>query len=225
MLIHRPYLKFKKHINEGDILLFRGKGIISKLVGASSETPYSHVGLASWVNGNSNTNEGILECVEFREGSLLSGLCGMSGSGGGQSVNLHQEVKKHPGIIDVYRPDPIFFSYDFDEIGESFILSQKEFDGKKVSVIMRRMTGLPYGWKRIWWMFKHRFITFKIFGDYNSLITDRLDDVVYPVCSTAIAYAFNSNGYDLVNNRSDQWTEPGDIAKSTRITYIGTLVP
>lgn len=223
-MIEKKYEDIKKYINEGDVLLYRGQGLVSKLIGSSTETPYSHIGIASWVNGNSNTKDGILECVEFREGSLLAGMFGLSGSGGGRSVNLHQEVKKFPGRIDVYRPDPIFFNYDFDEELKEFILSEKAFDGKKVSVIMRKMTGLPYGWKRIWWMFRHKLLSYKLFGNTDKLVCDRLDDIIYPVCSTAVAYAFNSNGYDLVNNRSDEWTEPGDIAKSTQLNYLGTLV-
>lgn len=218
------YEEIKTKIDEGDILLFRGKGLIAKLIGSSTKTPYSHIGVASWTNGNVHTQEGILECIEFREGSLLAGIFGLSGGGGGRSVNLCQQVKKYSGCIDVYRPNPIFFNYTVDKENKSFILTKKDFDGKKVTATMRRMTGLPYGWRRIWWMFKHQLLMYKFFGNRDSLINDQLQDIIYPVCSTAVAYSFNSNGYDLVNNRSDQWTEPGDIALSTNIHYLGTLL-
>lgn len=212
MSIIKSYLEVKRYINEGDVLLFRGKGFLSKIIGSSTETPYSHVGLASWINGRANTDDGILECVEFREGS------------GGRSINLHQAVKKHDCCIDVYRPNPVFFSYIFDENNDKkIVLSQKEFDGKAVTNIMRKMTGLPYGWRRILWMFRHKLFMFRLFGNTNKLILDELNDMIYPVCSTAVAYSYNSNGYDLVKNRSDEWTEPGDIAKSTQLNYLFTL--
>ena len=214
----RKYNDVKHKIKEGDVLLFRGKSFISKMIGSSTETPYSHAAVASWVDGGANTPDGILECVEFREGSILTR------GGGGRSVNLHREVIKHSGNIDVYRPDPKFFTYTFDMTIKDFILTEKEFDGKAVTDIMRRMTGLPYGWRRLWWIFKHKLWLYKLFSDRNALISDELEDIVYPVCSTSIAYAFTKTGCDLVNNRSDNWTEPGDLAKSTQLNYLATLI-
>lgn len=205
------YSEIKKYINEGDILLFRGKGLTAKAIGLGSESSYTHVGIASWFNGYANTNIGILECVEFREGS------------GGRSVNLAQQVEKNSERIDVYRPNPFFYSCQYDENKDNYVFTKKKFDGKAVTRIMRRMTGLPYGWRRIWWMAKNKIPLLRWFTDRSSLMIDDLDDIVYPVCSTAVAYSFNSNGYDLVRNRSDQWTEPGDIARSTQINYLFTL--
>lgn len=218
------YNDIKKYINEGDILLYKGKGLISKLISSYGQTPYSHIGIASWVNGNSNTDDGILECVEFREGSLISGLFGQDSIGGGRSVNLYQEVKKYPGQIDVYRPNPVFYSLKFNYERKEFIFEERPFNGKSVTAIMRKMTGLPYGWKRILWMIKHKLFIYRLCGSIEKLIIDDIGDIVYPVCSTAISYCFNNQGYDLVNNRNDEWTEPGDIAKSTQINYFGTLV-
>jgi hypothetical protein len=223
--IERRYNEIKKYINEGDVLLYRGSTFVSRLISTSSGTPYSHVGVASWVDGNSNTEDGILECVDFREGFLLAGLFGLSGNDGGRSVNLNQQVKKFPGQIDVYRPNPVFFSYFFDEITKEFTLIEKQFDGKAVTRIMRRMTGLPYGWKKIWWMIKYKLWILDLFKDKDSLICDTLEDIVYPVCSTVTSYAFNQPGFDLVHNRSDEWTEPGDIAKSSGLNYWTTLIP
>lgn len=219
------YQEIKDKIQEGDVLLFRGKGWISNLIGSSTETPYTHVGVASWINGSANTKEGILECVEFREGSMIAGIFGGAGAGGGRSINLYQAVKKHPGCIDVYRPDPTFFTYRFDHEKKEFILTEKDFDGKAVTRIMRQMTGLPYGWRRIWWIFQHKLLSYRLFSKKDNLVCDTLDDIIYPICSTAVSYAFNVNGFDLVNNRSDEWTEPGDLAKSCQLNYLGTLLP
>lgn len=218
------YVDIKPHINEGDVLLFRGQGLISKLIGSSSESLYSHVGIASWINGNANTSHGILECVEFREGSLIAGMLGLSGAGSGRSVNLYQEVKKHSGRIDVYRPNPVFYNCEFNSVNRQFVVTKKKFDGKKVTTTMRQLTGRDYDWNRIWWMFKHKLLIWKIFGNFEDINDDSYDeDVVYPVCSTSISYAFHKNGFDLVKNKSYNATEPGHIAMSSELNYLGTL--
>lgn len=206
-----PYKQIRNQINEGDVLLFRGSGKISKIISAPSETTYSHVGLSSWINGYSNTDKGILECVEFREGK------------GGRAVNLSQYVKLRPNEIDVYRPSSRIEKITFNDKTQETQSEWIKFDGKQVTRTMRKMTGLPYGWKRIWWMAKHKLLIFRIFVDKESLMNDELNAVVYPVCSTATAHSFNTTGYDLVHNRSDEATEPGDIAKSTILNYLFTL--
>ena len=224
MIHNKKYIDFKEYINEGDILLFRGKGLISKLIGSSTQTPYSHVGIASWVNGSSNTKDGILECVEFREGSLIAGILGLSDGGVGRSVNLYQEVKKNSGTIDVYRPDPYFFNYVFNKETKQFDLIKKRFDGKKVTSIMRQITGISYGWKRIFWIIKHKLLLWKIFGNFDYYINDDDEDIVYPVCSTSAAYCFNKPGYDLVKNKNHNATEPGHISTSGNLNYLATLI-
>lgn len=218
-----PYDEIKPYINEGDILLFRGQGIVSKIISSMSRTPYSHVALASWVNGRANTPKGILECVEFREGSALAGLWNQNAAGGGRSISLKQCVKQYPNQIDVYRPVPSFTSLVFNPETKTIEIEKKEFNGRAVTDIMRDMAGLPYGWRRIWWMTKHKLLLLRFNVDKESLTHDKLGEIIYPVCSTSVAYCFNYYGYDLIHNRSDESTEPGDIALSPRINYLFTL--
>ncbi len=206
-----PYKEIRNYINEGDVLLFRGKGFISKFISAPSETTYSHIATSSWVNGNSNTDDGSLECVEFREGS------------GGRAINLSHAVKSNPDAIDVYRPSSRFEKIIFNNNLKTTKSEWIKFNGKKVTHTMRKMTGLPYGWKRIWWMAKHKLAIIRLLVDKSKLMHDELQDIIYPVCSTAISYSFNTHGYDLIRNRSDEATEPGDIAKSPLLNYLFTL--
>jgi hypothetical protein len=58
----------------------------------------------------------------------------------------------------------------------------------------------------------------------EDLTSDEIKDIVYPVCSTAVAYSFNKNSFDLIKNRNDSWTKPGDIAESTLLHYLFTMV-
>lgn len=205
-----PYKEVKTQIMEGDILLFRGDSWVSKIISSQTDTTYSHVGIASWVNGDANTEDGQLECVEFREGY------------GGRAVNLEVEVNRLPNCIDVYRPIPIFAKMVYDLNTKRVEFTTKEFNGKAVTRTMRKMTGLPYGWKRIWCMAKKKLLFFRFFSK-ESLMNDKLKDVVYPVCSTTAAYAFTKNDFDLLYNKSDEWMEPGHIALSPRINYLFTL--
>jgi len=205
-----PYDTAKSLIEEGDVLLFRGRGIVSYFIGRASESKYTHVGVASWHNGDG----GLLECVEFREGK------------GGRTVNLERVVNDLPDdTIDVYRPIPYWSRWHFNAVRNEAYTVRSEFNGKAVTNAMRKLTGLPYGWKRIWWIAKHKLMGFRLFYNVDDLMVDSLGEVIYPVCSTAIAYAFNKNGFDLINNRSDEWTEPADIAQSARLGYLFTLTP
>ncbi len=125
-----PYKDIKAKINEGDVLLFRGRGWISTIIGSQTDTTYSHVAIASWSNGDANTDDGILECVEFREGY------------GGRAVSLENEVTRLPNQIDVYRPIPCFAKLIFNPATKEADFVKKDFNGRAVTRIMRKMTGL-----------------------------------------------------------------------------------
>lgn len=214
----------KPLINEGDVLLFRGRGWASYFIGIAGESVYSHVAVASWHNGDQK-HLGILECVEFREGSMLNGLFNGNSGGGGRTVTLLTQVNQYPEQIDVYRPTNTYTQYEFDAETKSTIVKSIAFNGKAVTNTMRRMTGLPYGWKRIMWLAKQKLAGFRLFYNRESLMNDRMGEIIYPICSTAVAYAFNSNNFDLINNKADEWTEPADIARSARLSYLFTLAP
>lgn len=200
----------KPLINEGDVLLFRGQSWISKMISSQTQTAYSHVGIASWVNGDSNTDDGLLECVEFREGY------------GGRAISLHRAVLDNPGIIDVYRPVPYFSELKFNTETKQTDLIRREFNGKAVTRIMRKMTGLPYGWRRIFWMIKHKLVFIRLLNKEH-LADDTLKEIIYPVCSTSASYAFSYNDFDLLKNKSNEAMEPGHVAHSPRINYLFTL--
>jgi len=220
-----PYSQGKVLVNEADVLLFRGSGWASYFLSRSGKSTYTHVAMASWINGRANTPDGILECVEFREGSPIAGLFNSNAAGSGRAVNLSREVNKYPGCIDVYRPIPYCTKWVFDEEKEDLKLERTFLVHKDVTDTMRKLTGLPYGWRRIWWLAKQSMAGFRLFTDVESLQDDESGDIIYPVCSTAVAYCFNKNGFDLINNKSDEWTEPGDVARSARLSYLFTLEP
>jgi len=164
------------------------------------------VGVASRPNG-------LIEVVDFH-----------GSTGGGVSHNLARIVKNQPGEIDVYRPSPIWTNLTFKD--NKVNVEVKEFTPKiarSITNTMRKMTGLPYGWKRIWWMAKRKLVGLRIFYNPTDLINDELDAIIYPVCSTAVAYAFSKEGFDLIKNKSDNWSEPGHISLSTNLNKLFTI--
>lgn len=203
-MIKIKFRQARNIIREGDVLLFRGQSWASYFISVAGEGVHTHVGVASW-------HDDLLECVEFKEWR------------GGRAVNLQRQVNENPGLIDVFRPVDTFASFDFRD-GQVHSI-KKKFDAKCVTDNMRKLTGLPYGWKRIWWIFRHKAIGLRLWRDNGQLVDDTVKELIYPVCSTSLAWAFSSCGFDLVKQRSDQWTEPADIARSARLSYLFTLNP
>jgi hypothetical protein len=202
-----PFHEAKRFLKEGDVLLFRGRGLVSSLIKRASHGLYSHVGVASKVGENGGT---IWECVEFREWH------------GGRSINLEQYAKTN--TIDVFRAaSSIKVIKPIDAVYDRPYETEISFSGKHVTNIMRKMTGLPYGWKRILWMSTYHIFGLRMFSSIESMVDDFTRDIVYPVCSTAVSYAFYRMGYDLMHHRSDNAMEPSDIARSPLLFHLFTI--
>jgi hypothetical protein len=71
----------------GDLLLFRGQGIVSRLIGTAGRSRYTHAARAVWWGDT-------LFCCEVRELK------------GGRAVTLASQVRKFPGAIDVFAVNP-----------------------------------------------------------------------------------------------------------------------
>ena len=73
----------REQIAEGDLLLFRRRGLIS----IAGRGVHSHAAKAAWWDGD-------LFCVEIREWF------------GGRAVTLSSQVERYPGRIDVFETNP-----------------------------------------------------------------------------------------------------------------------
>jgi hypothetical protein len=71
----------------GDLLLFRGRGLISRLIGTAGRSEYTHAARAIWWND-------VLFCCEVRE------------LRGGRAVTLASQVRKFPRLVDVFATNP-----------------------------------------------------------------------------------------------------------------------
>lgn len=74
-------------MRSGDLLLFRGRGLIASLIGTAGRSEYTHAAKVLWLND-------MPFCVEVRE--LRGGRC----------VTLESQVQKFPGLIDVFEVNP-----------------------------------------------------------------------------------------------------------------------
>lgn len=196
-----PYSKAKNLIEEGDILLFKGHGFISKLITQVGKGIHSHAAMASWHNN-------LLECVEFREFR------------GGRAVSLYNEVDRLGSeVIDVFRPIPKYHKLSLID-GK---VETKEFiyDGKAATNYIRQLTGLPYGYKRIL-ILAERYMPF-IRWMIPPNIDDDLETDVYPVCSTAVGKTMRAVYVDPVPYKPDCYVEPPDLARSSLLNYLFTI--
>ena len=203
-IVNYPLLEGQLLLQEGDVLLYRGTGFISKCIQKLTKGQYSHVAIASQTLG------GTWESVQFREFK------------GGLSISLENDIVYNKSVIDVYRPVPFFSSMVFNEELKKVEQSRIKFEGEKVTACMRSMTGLAYSYGRIYFLW--RYYT-RFWYDWAPTVTDDrpLDELIFPVCSTAIAHCFNKNGYDLMKNKSDEYMVPQNIAESARLNYLFTL--
>ena len=171
---------------------------------------YSHAAIASWVYDEEG-DKSHLECVEFREWK------------GGRAVNLKSQVEAYPGIIDVFRASSPQYTMKYDCASGQIHRDAYYFNGKAITSCMRNMTGLPYGWHRILWLFQFYVPFLRLFKKDSSFDDDA--ELIYPVCSTAVAHCFSKNFVDLIHLRSDNRSDPSDLSRSPILHYLFTLVP
>lgn len=198
------YNEAESLLREGDVLLFRSKGFLSCLIKRLGQGRYSHVGVAAAVGENGHT---VWMCIEFAYPRA-------------QSVSLEQYVNQGI-VIDIYRPvsSRKITIWKDDKLEEIEI----KFSGKSVTNIMRRMTGLRYGWQRLLWFLQYKSPFLRLFYNMSNLIDDEDKPLIFPVCSTSVSHAFYKIGFDLLHNKSNDSMEPSDVARSPLLNYLFTL--
>ena len=203
--VYLPYEKARPLIQEGDVLLFRGRKWYSFFIKRITQSLYSHAALASWHNGDG----GLLEIIEFHFGS------------GGAAKSLSRIVKQNAGKIDVYRPSPR--RYDVQYNNEEIVTQITDYDGKAVTTTMRGLTALHYSLLKIGMLARGYVFGLRLLNNVWAISDDTLQQSTTYVCSTSVAYSMNANGYDLVKNKSDRETKPGDLANSPLLNYLFTI--
>lgn len=206
--IYVPYVEAKNLLQEADILLFRTTGFISALIRIAGEGEYSHVAIATQHNGE-------FEVAEYREWY------------GSRIINLENYIKickQDKTEIDVYRPIRSFTSIKYNPVLREFDTNIVEFDGKKVTECMRKLSGMPYSYRRILIILKMKLFKWHILWDIEKITRELpTDELVMPVCSTSLHHCFNKHNFPLLRHKSDEYFEPSDFSISPRLNYIFTL--
>ena len=88
----------ESHIRDGDLVLFRGRGMVARLIGVAGRSDYTHAARAIWWGDT-------LFCCEVRELK------------GGRAVTLESQVRNYPGGIDVFETNPDHRWREYDLAG------------------------------------------------------------------------------------------------------------
>ncbi|MDZ4659858.1 MAG: hypothetical protein SH868_19965 [Bythopirellula sp.] len=176
-------------IGNGDLLLFRGRSLLSRLIGSAGRSPYTHAARAVWWGD-------MLFCCEVRELK------------GGRAVTLESQVRKFPGLIDVFATNP-------DN-------RWPEYDRHGANRIMLALAGCDYGYGGLFGAALLHLPFCRLF------VRPETEDAHVatrpPFCSQACAMADRvGGGVDPVPHLADRITEPADLARSAFYRYRFTL--
>jgi len=206
----------KKHLQDGDVLLFRGERIMSKMIAGITSSPYSHVGVVKRIEDKDGAV--YLQLVEFREGLF---------GGGGRAIDLERVVAADSGRIDVYRFSNVFIDCVFNAEDREIKTELRNFDGHRVVRNLERLTGLPYSWKTIICIYAWKIPVLRCFLRClkKGYTEDCIDNYRLSrfVCSTAVDYAFRLAGFPLVQNKNTNYVDPSDVSRSSNLHYLFTL--
>lgn len=193
-------------IERGDVLLYRGFSFVSFLISGFTDSVYTHVAV---VDKFDLDGEPFCELVQFREFK------------GGMASSLWRDVEKYSGKIDVFRPERSAEVSEYDETTKSVKTVAVPFDSERVLSKMRKITGQEYGYARILALW-FRAAPLARFFTPKSVLNATPERLVFPVCSSSVSWCFSKTGYLLVR-KNPNWTTPGDLAYSPRLSYLFTL--
>lgn len=182
--------KARPLIQSADLLLFRRPG---SLLARGNRGVHSHAAKVSFWNGRPDN---LLCCVEVREWV------------GGRVSSLASQVRRFPGLIDVYR-----------------IVDWQNYNRDGADYFMRCVAlNTRYGWWNVARASLLHLAGFRLFVEPN--MDDEARDHWPPFCSQAVAMADRiGGGVDVVPNLADRLTEPTDLARSAAYRPLFTLTP
>ena len=201
-----------QYLENGDLALFSWSGFFGNLIKIQTVSNYNHVGVVVHTNGKYNPP--IWEVAEYREFI------------GSRIVSLQNYVEQNPGKIDIYRHARYNYKYYFCPQQKRIVEVKVKFEGEKFTECMRKLTGLPYGWSRIFYIWATRIPILRWFCNYDEILSDLPDEkLISAVCSTSVAHCHSQIGWDSTRNKADKYIEPADFARSANLDYIFTLIP
>ena len=208
--IEIPYSEAHKHILDADVLLYTRKGVVYDIIKIGTLSKYAHAAMAGWADDE-----------QGRAGKQL--LAYEMVAWGPHDAPLVEQVEQHPGTIDVYRVSDTHSVYTWDEKSQLQIGRTKTLDRQRAVSIMRGfcLKG-RYGMLHLFRTMLLRFPVVRVF--MRQPTNDQLEDHKHPPhCSGSVAYALRHAFTDVVKHMPDDYTSPGDLARSPLLHYMFTL--
>jgi len=165
-------------IRNGDIVLFRVNRRqwlkpSTWLITTISKSPYVHAGMSARVVSGRLT---LLDTIQWI---------------GGRRVDLEDQVRRHPGQWDVYRP-------------------HQPYNGEAAAKEMLQVVNRPYGWRNLFMSsLRHTIIISRFLPPFTD---DQLNGSA-PFCSQAVSKACRAGGRDPRPLHADIETEPGHLSR------------
>ena len=197
------YCEVRHEIADADVLLFRRRDSITRLISVAGRSQYVHAAMAGWWNDR-------LMCVEMT-------------AGGGRAQLLSNLVARWPGVIDVY-------AIAEDSLGVAF--SRKQALQAMIAITGIDYGWLNLARTALLHLPVIRFLVRPDENDddgeanpegeaefQNPPSALRLPpsrSSLPPFCSQAVSAAMRVGGVDPVPNLADRFTEPGDFGAARR---------
>jgi hypothetical protein len=193
------YCEMRHKIRDADLLLFRRRDRLARLISVAGRSQYVHAAMAGWWNDR-------LMCVEMT-------------SGGGRAQLLSNLVARWPGVIDVYaiqegRGTRETFSR------QRALTAMIGITGIRygwVNLVRAALLHLPLV------RFLVRPEENDAGGNESRNSESKVPHALPPFCSQAVSASMRAGGMDPVPNLADRLTEPGDLARSAICQYCCTL--
>ncbi len=176
------YAAFRRQQRTGDIALSRSDGGMSnRVIAWGTGSPYVHATMIGWCGDVLM----LAEARQWRESHL---------------VTLSSQVKRWPGLYDVYRV-------------------RRPFRGAAAWGAMVRATGTPYGWGQLAAIALGKLLGSLAPRPRNDPAEDSPRD-----CSALVNFACRAGGRVPRPELPDAEVEPGHFADLAFARYLGTLV-
>ena len=177
-------------LQDGDILLFRGEALFSRVIMFGTNSQYSHAAMAFRRRDEPSTPGGVGE--ERVHVVQATGI-------GVHTLLLSEEIANYQGVCEVFR------------VTERFA---PKFRRDVAVAEACRYVGRPYAFNHLWG-FVVDSLTFGLYRRARSNARDRRAFF----CSQLVARAYRRAGVDL-SPRADAATAPGDIIASHRVERV-----
>lgn len=195
MTTRLPYDLTRSDFEDGDVLLFRGRGRVARAISWATRSSYSHAGIALWIRGR-------LMVAESRE---LRGC---------RLIPLSSALAD--AYVSRFIPAP-WASIDRERLADAALTRLGQPYGWG-SILRIGLNKIPLALLRGIPLVGRVIPTGPQWSE-----DDETPNGVRMICSQYVAWCYRQAGFDLVPRLADRDTTPGDLARSSALMYAGEI--